>query len=132
MRRHRKSLWTNACAGILLSAAIGLAVIFVCVLLFAAATYFLLENMDYNGFFSSASEAVGAFAGSFICGKYRRRNGLREGICCALLIFGILSVFGLIFTGGIPGIKNLLLLSVSGAAGGVYGVNSKRPKGLRN
>jgi len=47
-------------------------------------------------------------------------------------MYFFLTVCSLIVTGGFIGLKKLLLLVLSGAAGGAVGVNMKRPKNLRD
>ena len=47
-------------------------------------------------------------------------------------MYAVLSLASIITDGSLPVIKKLLLLAISCAAGGVVGVNSKRPKKLRN
>lgn len=132
MRRNRKSIWTRGAAALVFSAAIGLAVMLGCTAVFAAFTYFLMDNMAFGSFFTSAAICVGAISGSFLCGRYRRKRGLLEGIICGLIMYAVLSGFGIVLGSGFQGIKSLLRLTVSGAVGGVTGVNSKRPKRLRD
>ena len=45
-------------------------------------------------------------------------------------MYAVIAAAGVILLGEPAGIKKLLLLTVSGAAGGVSGVNSARPKKL--
>lgn len=130
MRRHRKSIWLNGSAAIGISAAAGIAAMLLSTALFSAITYFLLGSMDFASVFSIISSVLGGYVSGNVCGRYRRRNGLAEGIICGFVIFVLISFCGIIVGSGISGIKKLLLLALSGAAGGVSGVNSKRPKNL--
>ncbi len=130
MRRHRKSIWTNVCAAICVSAAGGLLVMSLTTVLFSVLTYFLVRSMAFAKLFTLLSTAAGGFYGGYICGRYRRHRGIAEGMICGLLMFVILSLMGIAIVGEISGIKKLLLLTLFGAAGGVSGVNSKRPQKL--
>lgn len=130
MRRHRQSIWSGFVPSIAFSAFIGLFTALLCTALFAALTYFLMDSMEFSSFFSTASLACGAVAGGFICGRFRRRRGLLEGILCGVSMYAAMCILGLIGAGELPGIKKLLLLAFFCAAGGVSGVNSKRPKKL--
>lgn len=130
MRRHRKSMWTNKAAGICVSAAAGLGIMVIITAFFSVITYFLIGSMDFADIFSLLSAAAGGFYGAYICGKYRRRKGLAEGALCGFVIYMVLCLAGILVGTGAAGIKKLLLLTLSGAAGGVNGVNSKRPPKL--
>lgn len=130
MRRHRKSIWKNGCTAICISAAGGLLVMLLTTVFFSVLTYFLVRSMAFAKLFTLVSTAAGGFYGGYICGRYRRHRGLAEGIICGLLMFVILSLMGIAIVGEITGIKKLLLLTLFGAAGGVSGVNSKRPQKL--
>lgn len=130
MRRHRKSIWSGRCAGIGISAAAGLLVMVCVTVFFSMLTFFLIRSMNFAPLFTALSTVSGGFCGGYICGRYRRRNGLAEGLICGLVMYGALSLLGIASGGGLIGIKKLLLLSLSGAAGGVSGVNSKRPHKL--
>lgn len=130
MRRHRKSLWEKALHSIILSAAAGSAVTLTCSAAFSAFTLFFMDDMDSLGFFSSFALAAGALSAGYTCGRHRRRKGIAEGLLCGMLIYAVIAVSGLVLSAELPGIKKLLLTAFFSAAGGVYGVNSKRPKGL--
>lgn len=132
MHRHRRSLWTCLLPSIALSACAGLSIIIGCTALFSAFTLYLMDSMEFNGFFARFSLAAGSTLGGYICGRFRRRRGLAEGILCGAVMYAVIAIAGLAAAGTLPGIKKLLLLIVCGAAGGVTGVNSKRPKGLRS
>lgn len=130
MHQHRKSIWTNLVLSILISAATGLCTVLVCTALFSAFTYSLMDSMEFSGFFSVVSLICGAASGGYVCGRFRRRRGLAEGFICGVVIYVAMCVLGLVCAGELPGIKRLLLLTAFCAAGGVIGVNSKRPKRL--
>lgn len=130
MRRYRKSLWEKALRSIIVSAAAGFAVTMTCTAAFSVFILFFMDNMDSPGFFSSFSLALGALSAGYTCGRHRRRNGIAEGLLCGMLIFAVITVSGLVLSVGFPGIKKLLLTLFFSAAGGVYSVNSKRPKGF--
>lgn len=132
MRRRYRSIWTNTTLSVMISAAAGLAAAFVCMVIFAAFTYFLMDSMEFAGFFGSTAIAAGSLAGGFLCGRYRRRRGIAEGLLCGFVIYAAASLIGIIAAGSPLGIKKLLLSAAFAAIGGVSGVNSKRPKHLRS
>lgn len=128
MRRHRKSVWTNSITSLTISVLAGIAIIFITALLSAVIMYCILGDMKVSKIFSIISMVTGTYASTYFCGKFRRKHGLAEGIMCGVIIYTLIAICGAVFLGELTGIKKLLLLTVSGAAGGVAGVNSKRPE----
>ncbi|MDE5771503.1 MAG: TIGR04086 family membrane protein, partial [Ruminococcus sp.] len=90
--------------------------------------YYILGDMKVSAVFSAAAICVGTYSSTYLCGKYRRKHGIAEGVMCGVIIYTVMAILGVVFLGEITGIKKLLLLVLSGGAGGVTGVNSKRPK----
>lgn len=70
--------------------------------------------------------AAGSFAGGRVTGTLRRRDGLKCGAICGLMLFAPLVLLSLIF--GLMGWVMLLVKAAVcvafAAAGGVFGVNS--------
>lgn len=130
MRRNRPSMWSDCGLSIAFSAFWGLCTAVMCTALFAALTFFLMDSMEFSSFFGNASLVCGAVSGGYVCGRFRRRRGLAEGLLCGIVMYAAMCVIGLAAAGVLPSIKKLLLLSFFCAAGGVAGVNSKRPKKL--
>ena len=130
MRRHRQSPWSNMFFSLGASALCGSAAMLAFAAALSALSYFVLGSTQFIGFFAVLSAAVGGFTAGYVCGKYRRRYGLLGGIACGALMYGALFIAALSALGASADIKKLLLLTISGAAGGVTGVNSKRPKTL--
>lgn len=128
MRRHRKSVWTNSITSLTISVLAGIAIIFITALLSAVIMYCILGDMKVSKIFSIISMSAGTYISTYFCGKFRRKHGLAEGIMCGVIIYTLIAICGAVFLGELTGIKKLLLLTVSGAAGGVAGVNSKRPE----
>lgn len=128
MRRHRKSVWTNSIISLTISVLAGIAFIFITALLSAIVMYCILGDMKVSKIFSLVSMVVGTYISTYFCGKFRRKHGLAEGIMCGLVIYTVIAICGAVFLGEFTGVKKLLLLTISGATGGVVGVNSKRPK----
>lgn len=96
----------------------------------SALSYYVLGSVQYIGLFASVSAAVGGYSAGYICGRYRRRRGLIDGILCGALMYAAAAAAEICVAGAPTDIKKLLLLTAVGAAGGVSGVNSKRPKSL--
>lgn len=128
MRRKRKSVWTNSVITVIIAVLSGIVLIFLITLLLSAVMYYILHDMRVSRVFSIIAVCLGTYISTYICWKFRRKHGLAEGIICGTLIYIIIVVCGFVFLGKFTGIKKLLLLTVSGATGGVKGVNSKRPK----
>lgn len=132
MRRHRKSLWANGVLSMAAAVLIGLCCTAAASLLLAALIFYVMRDMSMVKAFAAAALSVGAYTGAYIYGKFRRRRGLFGGSVCGAFMYIVTAVCGLVILGEMAGIKKLLLLTVFGAAGGVAGVNSKRPKCLRD
>ncbi|MDE6502600.1 MAG: TIGR04086 family membrane protein [Ruminococcus sp.] len=128
MRRHRKSVWTNSITSMTIAVFSGIILIFFISLLLSAVMYYILGDMRVSKVFSIIAMVIGTYVSTYFCGKFRRKRGLAEGILCGTIIYIIIMILGFVFVGEFNGIKKLLLLTVSGAVGGVNGVNSKRPK----
>ena len=80
----------------------------------SAVVYYAIGSIALEGL----TDAVNILAGG-VC----RRRGLAGGALTGLMMYILLSAAGIAFAGTIPGIRKLLLLVLSGAAGGVCGVN---------
>lgn len=128
MRRNRKSVWTNSIVTVIIAVLAGILFIFCMSLLLSVVMYYILGDMRVSKVFSIIAICLGTYISTYVCGKFRRKHGLARGIICGTVIYIIIAVCGLIFFKEFTGIKKLLLLTVSGAVGGVTGVNSKRPK----
>ena len=132
MRSYRKSIWAGSFMSLMISASAGLFCSLILTALSALVIYFFLGDMRTVKYFSAGAIMVGGYVGSLICGRHRRRRGAFEGAVCGSVMYFFLTVCSLIVTGGFIGLKKLLLLVLSGAAGGAVGVNMKRPKTLRD
>ena len=125
MRKYRRSIWESRIGSVMLSAFFGIAAAVVGLVISAVVLYIMGDISLCDGF-AKAVTAIGGFFGSFICGKHYRRQGAANGALCGFLIYAIIAVTGFVVTGGFCGIKKLLLLLISGTAGGVIGVNTKQ------
>lgn len=129
MPRYSKSLWDNAIFGFAVSVGFGAICGLALCVIFSAVSYFVFNGMMFSKIFDILSLAVSAYSAGYVCGRYRRRRGLIDGAVCGSAIYFVLAAISLFF-GGFTSPPKLLLLAVSGAVGGVAGVNSKRPKNL--
>ena len=127
MRKHSRSIWSSPILSIFLSVTISFTVTLICITAFSAIIRFLLKDMGLADIFASISLIAGIFTGSYLCGHYRRRHGIIIGAACGIVVFIILYAAGLALSESTAGIRKLLLLTVSGMTGGVYGTNSKHP-----
>ena len=132
MRRHRRSLWTNSGLSVAAAVLTGLCCTAAAAALLAALLFYVMKDMSMAGAFAGAALAFGAYTGAYVYGKYRRRKGLFGGSLCGAVMYIVIASASIACLGEVTGIKKLLLLTVFGAAGGVAGVNSKRPKKLRD
>lgn len=130
MGRHGQSLWTNTLFSFAVPIAAGAVCAGACCVFFSALTFFVLETMQFTGVFTAVSAAAGGLVSGYICGKYRRRRGLADGIICGGVLGLLLATAAVAVWGDLPELWKLILLIVAGAVGGVMGVNSKRPKNL--
>lgn len=72
---------------------------------------------------------IGAFVGGYFSARVKKNNGLLMGAVCALVLFVLLLLIGSLFAGDMFGVVSLLRMSamlISGAIGGVLGVNKRR------
>ena len=132
MRRHRRSLWTNSGLSVAAAVLTGLCCTAAAAAALAALLFYVMKDMAMAEAFACAALAFGAYTGAFLYGKYRRRKGLFGGSLGGAVMYIVIAAAAIAVTGERPSIKKLLLLTVFGAAGGVAGVNSKRPKKLRD
>lgn len=132
MRRHRKSLWTNSGLSVAAAVLLGLGCTLAAAAALAALLFYVMKDMAMADAFAGAALAFGAYTGAFVYGKYRRRKGLFGGSLCGAVMYLVIAAVSIAVSGEVTGIKKLLLLTAFGAAGGVAGVNSKRPKKLRD
>lgn len=132
MRRHRQSLWTNSRLSLAVSSLLGIFFLLITAVLISGFAFLFISDFRLLRLVSLIPVFTGAFSGAFICGKYRRRKGLISGIACGIIIYALIAAAGAFFTGRLTRIGKLLLLVTAGAMGGITGVNSKRPKNLRD
>lgn len=130
MRRHRQSIWSNTFFSFAAAVFWGIGCIIAASLVLSALSYFVMGSTQFLKLFSFVSIVLGAYASGHVCGKYRRRRGLIDGCICGALMYAAASAVSLIVSGSVTDIRKLLLLTAVGAAGGVAGVNTKRPKRL--
>ncbi len=76
---------------------------------------------------SSVALCAGCFGASFTAAKKRRRNGLKTGLLCGAIIFGVTFLGGIIFVrsfsvGGF--FTKILIILICSILGGIIGVNS--------
>ena len=105
-----------------------LIVIFLIILAFA----FIITKIDATDFMLSAMSTtalcIGAYAGGYISGKRRRKNGLLMGVLCGVFIFLIIAVLGAFISKTVqsfPVSIKLILTLVCAGTGGIVGVNAK-------
>ncbi len=130
MRRYRRSIWTNGPLSAAAALSCGFMITAAVAFLLSALLFYVMGDMKLVRGFAGTALSFGAYTGAYIYGKHRRRRGLFSGLLCGAIMYAVLSIFGAVVTGAPADIKKLLLLTVTGAAGGVAGVNSKRPKKL--
>ena len=130
MRRHSRSIWSNVYLSFAAAVLLGGAIMLTGAAALSALSYYVLKTVQFTELFAGVSAVIGAFCAGYVCGRYRRRRGLIDGVICGALLYASLSAAGMIAAGAPAETKKLLLLTVAGAAGGVMGVNTKRPSSL--
>lgn len=112
---------------ILKASAAGLLVTAFLLLLFS----FMMSRVDLSfalvNPLSSLSLVAGSFAAGLLAGKSVRENGMMVGGVCGLLIslFLLLAALGYSPQIGIPALLKAVIAALSGAVGGVLGVNMR-------
>lgn len=132
MRKYSRSLWEKALPSLAVSSLFGSFCGMLLMMIFSAFVFFFMDNTQFMGVLASAAIVLSGFSGAFLCGKYRRKHGIAEGAMCGIIIFALITVISAVVTNNVPDLKKLALLALSGAVGGVSGVNSKRPEKLMN
>lgn len=112
---------------IILSALLGIVITAAVSALLSAFIYFVLKDTAFIRPFSAVSVGIGCYTAAYINGHYKRHRGLLRGMLCSVIMYCILSAFSAVFGTFSFSIKKLLLFTVCGMTGGVYGVNSKSP-----
>lgn len=101
--------------------------VFVTLLAFSAiATVIDLSDGAFT-IMSSIALCAGCFGASFTAAKRRRKDGLKTGLMCGAIIFGVTLLGGIIFVrsfsaGGF--FTKLLIILICSSLGGIIGVNS--------
>ena len=110
------------------SALLSFAVMLVVLAVFA----FIITKIDATDFMlsvmSTVALCVGAYAGGYVSGRKRRKNGLLMGILCGVFIFLTIVVLSAIFSKTVQSFSvpvKLVLTLVCAGVGGVVGVNAK-------
>lgn len=129
MKRYHKNIWENAVFGFAVPVLFGIFCMVLSSGVFSALSLWLMKSMQFVNFLTVVSLMIGGYFSGFICGRYRRRHGLVDGVICGAIIYAVLMCGGLAYD-VFPVKEKLLLLMIAGAVGGVVGVNSKRPAKL--
>lgn len=75
--------------------------------------------------------AASSFVSGYFCTKISRKKGLLLGFFCGVLLFFIISIFGIMFSNlqlNFAMITKFLVIVLSSMIGGVLGVNYKKHK----
>ena len=135
MRKNKSEVWTNLYIWSVLCALAGLFICFAILFLFSVLLYNTTDVIKSFTVFSAISLSAGSFSGGYSCGLFRRKNGLYEGFFCGFIIYIFLLTAGCIFFhtfGNLMSIRKFLICIISSSAGGVIGVNHKRPKFIKS
>jgi len=88
-------------------------------------------DLDSNSFrlMSSIALCAGCFGASFAAAKRHRKDGLKTGLKCGAIIFGVMLLGGIIFVrsfsfGGF--FTKMLIIMICSSLGGIIGVNSRQ------
>lgn len=111
---------------ILTGAALGVAVTFIFLLIFAAAVNFLNLDRAYCAPLATLSLAFGSFAAAFFVSRKIGCKGYLTGTLVGLISFALITVISLIFTkNGLTGntLFRLVIIVLASAIGGISGVN---------
>ena len=101
------------------------------VIIFAFAMYFLEMENKYSPVLGSIAIALGSFAGSYYLSAKKGNKGYIFGLSDGFATFLIVSIIGLVINKGnitINTLFHLVIFVLSGAIGGIFGVNRKDKK----
>ncbi len=129
MGRYRKKLWDSTISGFGLSVGFGLLCGILCCGVCALLSCFIFKSLMFGKISAVLSLCVSGYFSGSLCGRYRRRYGMAEGALCGCIIYGIILGISLII-GEFTSPVKLVMLAVSGAIGGISGVNKERPEKL--
>lgn len=75
--------------------------------------------------FALFSLGAGCMLSGFLCGRIKRRRGLKNGFICAVILLSVCMLGALIFgtVSGADAIAKTLTAVITGCTGGVLGVN---------
>lgn len=128
MKRNRIKLRKLKYYNIFFSSLCGTALIAALIMLFAYAGSKADIPTGLISVMLSMSVSAGGFLSGYLYGKQKRHKGIMNGIKCGAVLYVIVFLFGIIYLGGFPPLRlarYFIMLCISGAAGGVTGVNSK-------
>ncbi len=128
MRRNRFRLRKSKYYSIFFSSFCGTALTAALILLFAYAGSKADLSSGVISVMLSISVSAGGFFSGYLYGKRKRHKGILSGIMCGAILYGVIFLSGIIYLRGFPPfrlVRYLIILCISGAAGGVTGVNSK-------
>lgn len=120
-------------AYILTGVLIGLAVIVISMLVFAAAIYFLNLDRTYSVPLSTVSLALGSLLAAYSVARKSESKGYLIGTIVGLISFALVTVISLIInkTGlTINTLFHFIIIVLSSAIGGIIGVNKGKNKKL--
>ncbi|MBO4877713.1 MAG: TIGR04086 family membrane protein [Ruminococcus sp.] len=133
-RRGRKELHELLHGRLFLPAVTGALFGGVCTVAAAALTsavvYYAIGSIALEGLSTVIDLLAGGFFGGRACGRLSRQRGLLCGALTGAVMYVLLAAAGILFVSALPGMKKLLLLVLSGTAGGVCGVN-RDTRGIR-
>ena len=127
--QKEKTVFNKTMRSLLIGTASG--VVSCIVLLFSFASVMVLRDIPQTivAVFSVVAVALGSLIGAFVAAKMMKQNGMLIGICCGLILYGIIILANLSIGSvsmGMPALLKLALIAIASAIGGVMGVNSKK------
>lgn len=132
MKRNRYRLRKTKYYSIVFSTVCGVMLIFFMILLLAFARYGADIPAMALSVMLSLTLCGGGFLSGYLHGRTKRHKGILCGVKCGMILYTVIFVSGIFYLGTVPQLKFLQylpLLCISGATGGVVGVNSiiKKP-----
>lgn len=103
----------------------GAAVSVIFITLFALLMYALQFPLYFAEYFALMSLGCGCMMSGFICGRIKKRSGLKLGLQCAAILL-LLSALGALISGswsGTEAVQKIMTCVITGCTGGVLGVN---------
>ncbi len=131
MKRAKNKVKKMKYYNIIFSTFCGLLIIILLIIIFSAAGAKNIFPDIVVSILLIIAIASGGFLSGYLYCKQKRHKGILNGMLCGLIIYVAILMFGIVYMRKLPSLyfcKYMVILGLTGAIGGVLGVNSKIKK----